>query len=171
MKNRAITLVVMAAAIAVVACESDVAIITPTVDKTVTFKATMNAANEVPTNTSTGTGTFTGILDTSTNVFTYNFSFQGLTSGVNNGHIHGPADPGVNAGTTVNFNTLAGSTFSFGATSGTGTGSLTLVASTVVTSSINGDSLRKLLFAGKTYVNIHTTQNAGGEIRGQLLKQ
>jgi hypothetical protein len=171
MKNRAITLVVMAAAIAVVACESDVAIITPTVDKTVTFKATMNAANEVPTNTSTGTGTFTGILDTSTNVFTYNFSFQGLTSGVNNGHIHGPADPGVNAGTTVNFNTLAGSTFSFGATSGTGTGSLTLVASTVVTSSINGDSLRKLLFAGKTYVNIHTINNTGGEIRGQLLKQ
>jgi hypothetical protein len=36
---------------------------------------------------------------------------------------------------------------------------------------VNGDSLKKLLLAGKTYVNIHTTTNQGGEIRAQLIPQ
>ena len=36
---------------------------------------------------------------------------------------------------------------------------------------INGDSLKKLLFAGLTYANIHTSNNGGGEIRGQIIKQ
>jgi trimeric autotransporter adhesin len=141
------------------------------VSKIVTFKATMASSNEVPVNSSTGTGSFTATLDTTTNLFTYDITFSGLTSNVTLGHIHGPAAVGVNTGTTINFGTLAGATFSLGATSGTAHGSVTLTAATAITAAMNGDSLKKLLFAGLTYSNIHTTNNGGGEIRGQITKQ
>jgi CHRD domain-containing protein len=176
MKNRGIALVAVAAAVVAIAaaCGGSDDPTGPTVnDKLVTFTATMNFAGEVPTPTvaSTGTGTFTATLDTSTNIFTWDLTFTGLTSGVNNGHIHGPATTTQAAGTTINFNTAPGATFSFGQTSGTGHGVMVLSAATAVTSTINGDSLKKLLFAGLTYANIHTTSNPGGEIRGQITKQ
>jgi CHRD domain-containing protein/Big-like domain-containing protein len=139
--------------------------------KIVTFKATMSGANEVPANATTGSGSFTATLDTTTNQFTYDITFSGLSSNVTLGHIHGPAAVGVNAGTTINFATLAGGTFTLGATSGTAHGVTTLVAATAITATVNGDSLKKLLFAGLTYANIHTTNNGGGEIRGQITKQ
>ena len=166
-----------AAVVLAVACGSSteapgVVTVTPTpVSKIVTFKATMNGASEVPVNASTGTGTFTAALDTSTNILTYDLAFSGLTSPVNNGHIHGPATATTSSGTTVNFTTLAGAAFSFGAASGTGHGVVLLTPNTQVTATINGDSLKKLLFAGATYANIHTTGSPGGEIRGMILKQ
>ncbi len=169
MKNRMLLCLGALGMVALVACDDSV----EPVSKIVTFTATMTPASEVPTPTGnpTGSGTFTATLDTSTNVFTYDLTFTGLTSNVNNGHIHGPADPGVIAGALLNFNTLAGATFSFGQTSGTGHGTVLLTAATTITSTVNGDSLRKLLLAGKTYANIHTTTNVPGEIRGQITKQ
>jgi hypothetical protein len=136
----------------------------------------MTPANEpAVTGNPTGSGTFTATLDTVTNVFTYSGSFSGLTSNINNGHIHGPfpSATATSAAALLNFNTLPGGTFvGFGtATSGSVSGTVTLVASTVITQAVNGDSLKKLLLAGLTYVNIHTTTNGAGEIRGQLLKQ
>src|SRR5438270_623487 len=83
----------------------------------------------------------------------------GLTSNVNNGHIHGPSLATATAGTTINFNTLPGATFSFGQTAGTAHGTVVLNAATQITATINGDSLQKLLFAGLTYANIHTVNN------------
>lgn len=169
MQHRAITLAVAVAVIAAVACSSD-ATTTP-VSKIVTFKATMNGASELPTNTSAGTGTFTATLDTATNIFTYDFTFTGLGTNVTSGHIHGPAAANASAGTTINFATLAGATFSVGATSGTGRGVSTLNAANQITTTVKGDSLQKLLFAGLAYVNIHTTAFPAGEIRGQIIKQ
>ena len=78
---------------------------------------------------------------------------------------------GVTSGTTINFATLAGATFSVGATGGTGRGVSTLNATNQITATVKGDSLQKLLFAGLTYVNIHTTGVGSGEIRGQIIKQ
>jgi hypothetical protein len=177
MLQRARTLLfVTATAIAIVACGDDDDPVQP-VSKIVTFKATMSGAAEVPANTSPGTGTFTATLDTSTNVFTYDITFSGLTANVTLGHIHGPAAAGVNAGTTINFGTLAGATFSVGAKEGTAHGVTTLNAANQITPTVNGDSLKKLLFAGLTYANIHTSSPTaptgfpGGEIRGQITKQ
>lgn len=168
MKNRGFVLTMAAALIAALACGDDT---TAPVSKIVTFKATMNGATEVPSNTTTGSGVFDATLDTSTNVFTYTFSFTGLSSNTTLGHIHGPAATGANAGTTINFATLPNATFTLGATSGTGGGTATLNSTFQVTAGINGDSLRKLILINMTYVNIHTTTNGGGEIRGQLIKQ
>ena len=173
MQNRGISLAIFAALIAVVACGSDTTepvTIGPNT-KLVNFKATMNSASEVPAVTGSGTGTFTATLDTSTNLFTYDVTFTGLGSNVILGHIHGPATTTVAAGTTVNFGTLAGATFTTGATAGTAHGVVVLNAANSITSTMNGDSLKKLLFAGLTYANIHTTVFPNGEIRGQILKQ
>jgi hypothetical protein len=96
---------------------------------------------------------------------------------VNNGHIHGPFLPGATgtAGVILNFNPTVtpGATFTGlnSATVGSTTGSVTLTAALSLTSTVNGDSLKKLLLAGATYVNIHTLSNSGGEIRAQLIKK
>lgn len=159
-----------------IACGSSNDSTTTPKSNVVNFKATLSPGNEPSvTGNPTGSGTFTATLDTVTNVFTYTGSFSGLTSNINNGHIHGPFPSGAStsAGALLNFNTLPGGTFvGFGtATSGSVSGTVTLVASTVITGQVNGDSLKKLILAGLTYVNIHTTTNGAGEIRGQLLKQ
>jgi hypothetical protein len=171
---RAPLLLLTAAAIVATACGSstaDTPITTPIISKIVTFKATMSGVNEVPANASTGTGVFTATIDTSTNIMTYDITFSGLSSAVSLGHIHGPAAAGANAGTTINYGTLPGSTFSVGATSGTAHGTVLMTAATAITSTMTGDSLKKLMFAGLTYSNIHTATNGGGEIRGQITKQ
>jgi hypothetical protein len=170
MQNRGKMLIALAALVTIVACGDD-----PVAPPShfVFFSATMNFASEVPVpaNASTGTGTFTASLDTTNNLFTWDLTFTGLTSNVNNGHIHGPATTVQSAGTTINFNTAPGANFGFGFTNGLGHGSMTLTAATAVTATMNGDSLKKLLFAGLTYANIHTVNNPGGEIRGQIIKQ
>jgi hypothetical protein len=171
MKNRMLLCLSALAMIGVVACEDSTE---PTpVNNTVTFTANLTTAAEVPAptgNIANAAGTFTAILDTTTNVLTYDVTFSGLSSNVNNGHIHGPADAGVAAGALLNFNTWPQAQFSFGLQNGTAHGTVLLTAGTTVTNTVNGDSLKKLLFAGKTYANIHTTGNTQGEIRGQITK-
>lgn len=143
------------------------------------FAATMSPANEPPglAGNPTGSGTFSAQLDTITNALTWTGSFSGLTSNVNNGHIHGPFVVGgaaTTAGVLVNFNPTVtpGATFvGLGtANAGSVTGTQALTAAFQATATVNGDSVRKLIIAGNTYVNIHTTTNGGGEIRGQLLR-
>lgn len=172
MLQRSRTLLFVSAAVAAIACGSDTTAVVVPVSKIVTFKGTMNSAQENnAANTSTATGTFTATLDTSTNVFTYDVTYSGLGSNVTSGHIHGPAAAGANAGTTINFASLAGATFTVGATSGTARGVTTLNAANAITATVSGDSLKKILFAGLAYVNIHSTNFGGGEIRGQITKQ
>lgn len=186
MHNRAAAIALAFAAATAVACGgSDSTTPTPTpVSKILNFTATLTPAGEVGATLNgnpTGGGTFTATLDTSTNVFTYSVTFTGLTSNVTLGHIHGPFIVGGtsnSAGVILNFDPAAtgsplasGAAFTKGATSGTASGSVTLNASTAISTTVNGDSLRKLLIAGLTYVNIHTTSNGGGEVRGQIAKK
>ena len=172
MQNRACALSLAAAAVALVGCGSSTS---PPASKIVNLTATLTPPGEIGANLNgnpSGNGTFTATLDTSTNVFSYNFTFTGLTTNVIAGHIHGPfaVGGGANsAGVILNFATLPGATFTgIGATAGSGSGSVTLNAATAISATVNGDSLRKLLLAGLTYANIHTQSNPGGEIRGQL---
>ncbi|MFA6169083.1 MAG: CHRD domain-containing protein [Gemmatimonadaceae bacterium] len=158
-----------AAVLIAVACKDDDPA-SPAASHTVEFKATLSGANEIPANASTGTGTFTGVLDTVTNVFTYDVVFSGLSALVTSGHIHGPATASANSGTTINFATWPGGSFTTGVLAGTAHGVATLTSATQITATVSGDSLKKLLFAGLTYANVHTTANAGGEIRGQITR-
>lgn len=173
MQNRRLAILIAAVSIAAVACGGGGAAGTTTVvtggsTNLQTFRATMNGPSEVPATTSAGTGTFVATLDTVTNVFTYDVTFTGLTSAAILAHIHGPATTAQSGNALVDLTSLPGATFDLGATAGKGHGSLVLNAANAITAGLHGDSLRTLLFAGLAYVNIHTANNAGGEIRGQI---
>lgn len=178
MLHRLAGMSIIAAAIAAAACGSSSDNTTsPPVSKIVNFSATMTPAGEPSvTGSPTGSGTFTATLDTSTGVFTWKATFSGLSSPVNNGHIHGPFLPGTSGSAKVildfHSSAIPGETFDgFGGTSGSATGSIVLNANTTGLVGITGDSLKSLLLSGNTYVNIHTQQNPGGEIRAQIVKQ
>ena len=118
---------------------------------TIHLKADLKASAEVPPKDSPGTGTLTATLDTETNEFTYRVEFSGLTGPVVAAHFHGPAAAGVNAKPQLP------------------------IKGTPITSPIDGKATltpeqAKDLSAGKWYVNLHTSANPGGEIRGQVLK-
>lgn len=116
---------------------------------TKTYKATLDAASEVPPTASSGTGTATATLDTATRRLSWDVSYSGLTGPAMAGHIHGPANPGQNAPVVVPF-----------------TGSL---ASPIKGAKVLTPAQVSALEAGKYYVNIHTAKYKGGEIRGQLM--
>jgi CHRD domain len=117
---------------------------------TITLKASLKAADEVPPNPSTATGTLQGTYDTATKQLTYTVNYSGLSGDAVGAHFHGPADPGTNAGIVV-------------------------PAQAPITSPIKGtatltDAQAAELLAGKWYFNVHTAANKGGEIRGWVSK-
>ena len=105
------------------ALTASLAVILPAFAETVSYKADLNAASQVPPNDSKGAGTVTATYDT--------------------------AEAGKNAGVAV---PIANPVSPF-----EGSADLT-------------DAQAADLMAGKWYVNVHTANNKGGEIRGQVVK-
>ena len=117
--------------------------------ETIPFTATMNGATEVPPKTTDAKGTATASLDTVTKALTYDVEYTGLTGAATAAHLHGPAEPGANAGVVVPFPTPASP----------------IKGTTTLTDAQMAD-----LMAGKWYANVHSAANPGGEIRGQLVR-
>ena len=118
------------------------------------FVAHLNTIQEVPptSGVSAGRGVCQIVLNTAQTQITVSCTYSNLTSNLVSGHIHGPASPGTNAGV------LFGFTQATGGTSGTFTsGPFTLTAAQLA-------SLRDK----QLYVNLHSQQFPGGEIRGQI---
>ena len=125
------------------------------------FTSALSGANEVPAVTTTAAGTATISLVGPTLLYRIDVTDITDVTGV---HIHGPAAAGVNTGILVN---LCGRGSAPACETGTVNGVLASGATTSV-SSISFDSLVVLLRNGNTYVNVHTTVNGGGELRGQI---
>jgi glucose/arabinose dehydrogenase len=82
---------------------------------------------------------------------TYSVSFKGLSGAATAGHLHGPASLGQDAGVLIPLPVPAASSGSFSGTIGLTSAQLAAVVD------------------GRTYVNLHTAANGGGEIRGQVV--
>lgn len=114
------------------------------------MKATLSGAAERPTPVTT-LATGSGTLSIVGNVVSYDISYTGLGTAASAAHIHGPATAEQAA------EVLKGLVAPTG-TSGKLTGSVTLDSTQL-----------NALIDGKTYINIHTSGNPGGELRGQVL--
>jgi hypothetical protein len=115
------------------------------------FEATLSGAQEVPPAGSSGTGSAEVSLNNNTNLLTWKVTYSGLTGPATGAHIHGPAAPGQNAAVVVPF---------------TGLAAQPVVGQATLTPQQVND-----LAAGLWYVNIHTANSPGGEIRGQLRRR
>jgi hypothetical protein len=154
------------------------------------FTATLTGANEAPANASTATGFATFVLNDAQTELSVSVTVFGLDFGpatgtspqtastfddLVNAHIHCCAPPGTNASVRWGF---IGTPFN----NTTGINIVTPFASPGVGGTFQGvwdanegqgttlaDQLPGIL-AGLSYINFHTTQFTGGEIRGQILK-
>lgn len=96
-----------------------------------------------------GFGTLSGSINTATNLFILDFSFSNLLAPETAAHIHRGA-PGVNGPVVIGAPSFPlGSPVHF---------------ETTIT-----DALETDLLAGNLYLNVHTSLNPSGEIRGQLI--
>ena len=115
----------------------------------INFKADLSGASEEPPVATAAKGTATAALDTASKTLDWTVTYTGLTPTA--GHIHGPAAPGANAGVLV---PLGNPPF----------------ADPIKGSATLTDAQISDLEAGRAYINLHTADNKGGEIRGQLVR-
>jgi hypothetical protein len=143
----------------------------------ITFEATLAGANEVPPVASLGTGLATVILDAAAETLQINVTFSGLTSNTMAAHIHCCAPLGTNAGVATTVPAFPG--FPLGVTSGTYSSQVFDLTQPLIYNpafvTLQGGTIagaEAALIAGieggLTYLNIHTVNFGGGEIRGQL---
>src|SRR5712664_1661029 len=142
----------------------------------ITFVGSLTGANEVPPVPSPGTGLATVVLDSTAQTIQINATFSGLTSNDVAAHIHCCAPLGTNAGVATTVPAFPG--FPLGVTSGSFTSAVfdltqpTIYNPAFITLQGGLTQAEAALIAGilngTTYLNIHTVNFPGGEIRGQL---
>lgn len=117
------------------------------------FTVYMTGAAERP-NPVTTSATGTGTLVLEGNTLHFDLHYQGLSGAASAAHIHGRASAAEAAGVLINLEPFKGQAFG---TNGVLSGSVTV-----------SPEHKAAILSGKTYVNIHTAANTGGEIRGQV---
>ncbi|MBT5927705.1 MAG: CHRD domain-containing protein [Verrucomicrobia bacterium] len=118
------------------------------------FTLFLNGGQELPAVTTGAKGSGTVSIDGK--LLTIHVQYDGLESNFAAAHIHGPAGKGVNAGVLFG---LSGTDLHqpSDANSGMFTGS-----------AVVSDAIIEAIKEGEAYLNIHTSGNGGGEIRGQI---
>ncbi len=119
----------------------------------VVFTSSLNGASERPQPVATP-ATGSAILLLAGNQLKLNLSYRDLLTTANAAHIHGPASSSEFAGVLINLASMHNGAFG---TSGSFSGTTTLTAQQL-----------SWLLEGKLYINVHSSGNPGGEIRGQL---
>lgn len=126
-----------------------VALGTPALAETINLKAELKPSNEVPPTDSKATGSVSATYDTASKKLTWKGSYADLSGPATAAHFH-TGEAGKNGGVAIPIGGAEKSPFE-------GTATLT-------------DTQASDLMAGRLYVNIHTTANKAGEIRGQVTK-
>lgn len=129
---------------------ADTAVIGP-----LALTAALSGANERPEPVNTP-ATGSGTLTLEDNTLTFQITYTGLLSAATAAHVHGPATVSETAPPMIDLAPFNGGAFG---TSGTLAGSVILTA-----------EQKAAILAGKSYLNIHTADFGGGEIRGQVVR-
>jgi hypothetical protein len=116
------------------------------------FDVKLSGAEQVPPVETKGSGMAHLTYDAATRELTWMVTYENLSGPVTMAHFHGPAGKGKNAGVKL-WISQKGS-----AVSGPISGKATLSAEDA-----------KEMMAGDWYINIHTKDHPGGEIRGQVM--
>ena len=143
---------------------------------TLVFSATLAGSQEVPPTGSAGTAFAEVSWDTTTNLMTVTVAFAGLGSPTVASHIHCCAAAGINAMVATPIPTFPN--FPLGVTIGTYSQTFDMTQASSYNAAFvtaHGGTVAQAeadllagLQAGTAYLNIHTSQFPGGEIRGQL---
>lgn len=158
---------VLALSALAVGCDDDDDPITPA--QPTAFSASLAGANERPTIVSNGTGTATFTVNANGSI-SYTVRVNTLTSRVTACHIH-TARTDISGGVLVTLcdaATLPTTPITTETTIATGTITEGPNTSTVGSTPTTLAGLRELMESGSLYVNVHTANNTGGEIRGQI---
>lgn len=141
------------------ACEND-----DEDSKVVKFEnVTLSGANERPTVVnSPGTGTLNATYDRGTKMITYTITWSNTTAPVTAMHFHNAIPTATLPATAVAGNVVIG-------IAGTGTPATYTSPVTGTTRELTPDEETALL-AGNWYLNLHTSEYPGGELRGQLMR-
>ncbi len=119
-----------------------------------TFYAYLSSAQEVPTNASTATGFARVVVNEAAGTLTFSVTFTGFSSNQTASHIHASTGTagaiGANTSVAINFGAVGG-------TAGTISGSAAITPAQLAQ-----------IRAHFAYVNVHSVNFPGGEIRGQL---
>jgi len=133
------------------------------------FVANLSGGEEVPARATAANGTAQFVVEG--NQITYAIEVDDITA-IRAAHIHAaPGAPGVNGPVRL---TLYPAPPSTSAPEVSVSSKTILVQATVDSSSVTGITYAELLSAmrsGNSYVNVHTTQFPGGEIRGTIRPQ
>jgi hypothetical protein len=160
MPLRSFSLAVAACLLA--SCESFTEVIGPT-----HYSASLLGANMKPgAVTTAGNGTITLSWDPLERTLDYTLGYARLSGAATSVHLHGPANANSVADILVDFDTLPAPSELILAETGSGTGRIDLTQA--ITATVSGDSLVVLLQKGLLYVDLHTSANPAGEIRGNV---
>ncbi len=121
---------------------------------TILFSATLTGAAERPNPVTTG-GTGSALFRLRGNHLVFNITYSGLSGPATLAHIHGPAPASLAAGVLIDLQPFNGG--AFGA-------SESLSGEVILTA-----TQKEHLISGNTYVNVHSSANSAGEIRGQII--
>lgn len=136
--------------------------------QTITLNANLSGGNEVPAVATGSAGTAVVTWNTATRTGTYRVEVYNMPVGTTASHIHVGAD-NVGGPVVINFAVPAGGISNDYALQGT------FACSDVVARAAQGinscDDFEQALLLNNMYVNVHSTANPGGEIRGQLIRR
>jgi hypothetical protein len=153
--------VLMAAAAVVV-----MGLASPAQAQTIRFTSVLSGGNETPAVLTGAFATASVTLNTASQTVSWVIDIFNLPSGINNAHFHVGA-PGIAGPTVVNIPFTANLSNDFQLSGSATSANLNVRGDQGIRS---WDDFMQALTGGQMYLNIHTSVNGGGEIRGQVIR-
>jgi len=134
--------------------------------QTVNFTANLGGGDEVPKVNTGAAGTATVSVNLATRVVTYRIEVYNMPVGTTAAHFH-VGDEDTAGPVVVNFTVATGISNDFAIS---GTASATDLTARAAQGINSWEDFIQALLLNNIYINVHSTANPGGEIRGQVIR-